>query len=126
MLDAVENASGGWGVGLHFWAPGALDVANPALQVVVFAIPMLACSFLGIGIGVVFKRWGATGLWALVLVTVAVVGSLVVLITWQQVWGDIGRWLVDQSIATLTIGIPAVIALALAAASFAGLRRTVP
>ena len=56
-LDAVENATNGWGVRLHFWAPGLLDVPNPLLQFAVFAMPMLACAFLGVGIGVVFKRW---------------------------------------------------------------------
>jgi hypothetical protein len=125
-LTAVENATGGWGVGLDFWAPGAVDVGNPALQLVVFAVPMLAFSFLGIGVGVVYKRWGATGVWTLSVGSFAAAGLLAVLITWQQAWGDVGGWLMDRSVSTLTIGLPAAIAALLAAASYAGLRRSVP
>src|SRR3954453_22885699 len=59
VLAAIEDATAGWGMRLDFWAPGALDVGNPALQFLVFALPMLAFAFLGMAIGVVFKRWGA-------------------------------------------------------------------
>jgi hypothetical protein len=126
VLAAVESATGGWGVGLTFFAPGRLDVGNPALQVLVYAVPMLACAFVGIGIGVVFKRWGTGGVWALTLASLATAGLLVVLVTWLQAWGDVGTWLVGQSIATLAIATPAALAALLAAVSFAGLRRAVP
>ena len=125
-LAAAEDVSGGWGVGLDFWAPGIVDVGNPALQVLVFATPMLAFAFLGMGIGVVFKRWGTTGVWTLVLATLVVVGLLVILVTWQQAWGAVAGWLTGQSIATLALTLPAVLAAVCAAASFAGLRRAVP
>jgi hypothetical protein len=126
VLTAIENATNGWGVRLHFWAPGALDVGNPLLQFLVFAVPMLACAFLGMGIGVVFKRWGATGLYALTLGTLLTAGLAAVWITWRKVWGDVGSWLADLSITSLTVLLPAVIAVALAALTFLGLRRTVP
>jgi hypothetical protein len=126
VLTAVENASHGWGVGLSFWAPGPVDVGNPVLQVLIFGIPMLAFAFLGIGIGVVFKRWGATGVWTLTLGSLLGVGLLVLLVTWRQAWGAVGSWLVDQSIATLALALPAALALLLAGASFAALRRAVP
>jgi hypothetical protein len=32
VLDAVEDATDGWSVGLHFWAPGRLDVGNPSCR----------------------------------------------------------------------------------------------
>jgi uncharacterized membrane protein YhaH (DUF805 family) len=125
-LNTVENASNGWGVGLSFWGPGPLDVGNPALQVLVYALPMLGCAFLGMAIGVVFKRWGPNGLWALGIGTLLVLGGLAVLITGLRVWGDVGSWLVDQSVYDYTLLLPAVGALALAALTWAGLRRTVP
>jgi hypothetical protein len=126
VLTAVENATNGWGVGLDFWAPGALDVGNPVLQLVVFTVPLLACCFLGIGIGVVFKRWGASGMYALLLTTLVVVGAAVVLLTWRKAWGDTWSWLTDRSVETMTIGLPAVLAVALAAITYRGLQRTVP
>ena len=87
---------------------------------------MLAAAFLGVAIGVVVKRWGPTGLWTLVVATLAVSGALAVLVTWQRAWGDLGSWLSDQSAVTLAAVIPVVLALGTAALSFAGIRRVVP
>ncbi|MCZ2846355.1 hypothetical protein [Modestobacter sp. VKM Ac-2978] len=125
-LTAVENATNGWGVGLEFWAPGAVDVGNPALQVVVFAVPMMAFAFMGIGLGVLYKRWGATGIYALTAALIVGTGALVVLLTWRRAWDDLGAWLTDRSVESFAIGLPAVAALALAALAYLGLRRAVP
>jgi hypothetical protein len=125
-LTAIEKATDGWGVRLRFWAPGPLEVGNPALQFVVFTVPMLACAFLGMGIGVVAKRWGAPGLYALTLTTLLAVGLAAFLLTWRRAWGDLGSWLADQSVTNLAIALPAVLAVALAALAFLGLRRAVP
>ncbi|MCZ2822542.1 hypothetical protein O2V63_19575 [Modestobacter sp. VKM Ac-2977] len=125
-LTAVENATNGWGVGLEFWAPGAVDVGNPALQVVVFAVPMMAFAFMGIGLGVLYKRWGATGIYALTAALIVGTGALVVLLTWRRAWEELGAWLADRSVESFAIGLPAVAALALAALAYLGLRRAVP
>lgn len=125
-LTAVENATNGWGVGLEFWAPGAVDVGNPALQVVVFTIPLMAFAFTGIGMGVLYKRWGTTGIYALTAALIVGTGTLVVLLTWRQAWGDVGAWLADRSIESFAIGLPAVAVLALAVLGYLGLRRAVP
>jgi hypothetical protein len=126
VLTQVEDATGGWGVGLQFWAPGPVDVDNWALQVVVSGAPMLAAAFLGVGIGVVMKRWGQLGLWSLVVGALLVFGGLAILVSWQQAWGDVGTWLTDQSMLTLAVLIPAVLSVVAAGLSFAGLRRIVP
>ncbi|WP_222192948.1 hypothetical protein [Modestobacter italicus] len=126
VLTAVENATNGWGVGLDFWAPGAIDVGNPALQVAVFTLPMLAACFLGSGIGVTFKRWGAMGLYTLTIGVLLVAGATVVLVTWQQAWTDLWTWLTDRSVESMTLGVPAVLGIALAALTYLGLRRAVP
>jgi len=126
VLTAIENTTNGWGVRLHFWTPGVLDLGNPLLQFLVFAVPMLACAFLGMGIGVVFKRWGAAGLYALTLGTLLIGGLAAIWITWRTAWGDLGSWLADSSVTSLTVLFPAVLAVALAALAYLGLRRTVP
>jgi hypothetical protein len=126
VLAAIEDATGGWGVRLHFWAPASVDVGNPALQFVVYTVPMLACAFVGIGIGVVFKRWGAPGLYALGLLTLLLGGAVAVYATWQKTWGDIWSWFGDLSTATAAIALPAAIAVAVGALAYLGLRRTVP
>jgi hypothetical protein len=125
-LTSIEDATGGWGVRLNFWAPGKLDVDNWGLQVIVSGAPMLAAAFLGVAFGVVMKRWGQLGLWSLVVGTIVVFGGLAVLVSWQRAWGDVGTWLTDQSALTLAVLIPAVLGVVAAGLSFAGLRRIVP
>ena len=126
VLAAVEGATGGWGMRLSFWAPGIVDVGNPVQQFLVYTLPMLACAFLGMGIGVVFKRWGAPGLYALLLGTLLVAGLVAVLTTWRQRWEELGSWFAGLSIVDAAITLPVVLALALAVLSYLGLRRAVP
>jgi hypothetical protein len=126
VLAAIEDATDGWGMQLSFWAPGPLDVDNPALQVAVFGLPMLACAFLGMAIGVVFKRWGAVGLYVLAVATLVLTGLGAFLATWQEAWQEIGSWLADLSVTSLTIALPLALAVALAGLTFLGIRRTVP
>ena len=126
VLTAVEHATDGWGLGLHFWAPGVLAVGNPALHFAVFAVPMLAFAAVGMGIGVVFKRWGAPGLYVLTIAVVLGAGLAAIWATWQGAWGRIGSRLADLSVPEWTIALPAVITVVLAALTYLGLRRAVP
>jgi hypothetical protein len=125
-LGLIEDATGGWGAGLEFWVPPLLQADNVALQIAASAAPMLAFSFLGLGLGVVYKRWGNSGVWGLSLAAVLVLGGLAVLMTWQGWWLPIGSWVADQSFVTLAVGLPVALAAIAAALSFAGIRRVVP
>jgi hypothetical protein len=125
-LVAVENATGGWGAGMSYWAPGVFEVGNPVLQVFASGVPMLAFAFVGVGTGIVQKRWGQAGTWGLIVGTMLVVGALAILVSWLGAWGSVGAWFADQSVWTLTIGLPAALALVVALVSFPGIRRVVP
>ncbi|SDN15660.1 hypothetical protein SAMN05660642_04165 [Geodermatophilus siccatus] len=126
LLDVVESATGGWGVGLQFWTPPPLDVDGFASQVAASGAPLLALIAAGVGMGVVSKRWGPNGVWGLVIGSIAVLGGAAVLITWMDAWPDLGRWLADQSLMTLTVGLPLALTALLGALAFAGIRRVVP
>jgi hypothetical protein len=126
LLDAVESATGGWGVGLHFWTPSLLDVDGFLPQVAASGAPMLALIAAGVGMGVVSKRWGPNGVWGLVIGSIVVLGGAAVLVTWMGAWLDLGRWLADQSLMTLAVGLPLALAVLLGALAFAGIRRVVP
>ena len=125
-LTAIEDVTHGWGADMAFWAPGPMDVDNAALQVLVSGAPMMAFLVIGIGIGVISKRWGPSGVWVLSIGSMVVLGGLVVLTSWLQAWTVVGDWLADQSIATLAVGLPVALAVAVAALGYAGLRRVVP
>ena len=126
ILDAVESASGGWGVGLQFWTPPPVDVDGFLPQVAVSGAPMLALIAAGVGMGVVTKRWGPNGVWGLIIGGIVVLGGAAVLVTWMRAWTDLGRWLSDQSVTTLAVGLPLALATALGLLAFAGIRRVVP
>ncbi|WP_346621030.1 hypothetical protein [Blastococcus montanus] len=125
-LTAIEEATGGWGVGLGYWAAGPMDVDNPALQVLVSGAPMLAFIAAGIGLGIADKRRGPNGIWGLTIASIVVFGGLALLATWMEAWTTIGSWLGDRSITTLAVGLPLVLAVVLAGLSWTGLRRVVP
>jgi hypothetical protein len=126
LLGAVESATGGWGVGLHFWTPSPLDVDGFLPQVAVSGAPMLALIAAGVGMGVVSKRWGPNGIWGLIIGSIVVVGGAAVLVTWMRAWLDLGHWVADQSLITLAVGLPLALAFLLGALAFAGIRRVVP
>jgi hypothetical protein len=125
-LDAIGDATDGWGVGLSFWAPEPMQADNFFLQVLVSGAPMLAFIFSGIGMGVVVKRWGPNGLWALALLALLLFGGLAVLVTGLGAWPEVGGWFADRSLLSLSVGLPLVIGAVVAALSFAGIRRVVP
>jgi hypothetical protein len=126
VLVALENATGGWGADMSYWAPGPFEVGNPALQVLTSGAPMLTFAFIGVGIGIVYKRWGQAGTWGLIIGTMLVFGGLAILIGWLDAWSAVGSWFADQSLLTLTVGLPALVALIAALASYPGIRRVVP
>jgi hypothetical protein len=125
-LTAIENATGGWGVGLHFFAPYGLDRLNVVQQFLIYGSILLACAFLGIAIGAVTKRWGAFGLWTLGIGALLVFGGAAVLVTGLHSWSDVGDWLVARSALTLALAFAGAVALLSAALSYTGLRRAVP
>jgi hypothetical protein len=125
-LTAVEDATGGWWTGLHFFAPLHLDRLAVVEQIAVFFLLMLGMTFLGIAIGAVVKRWGQTGTYLLVIGTLVIFGAAAVLVTGMGWWSPLGTWLVARSALTIALGYAVVVGLISAGLSYAGLRRAVP
>jgi hypothetical protein len=124
VLMLIENATGGWGIGLRFFGVELASVGgdNPA-QILVYAVLMLLCTFVGMFIGVVYVRWRTNGALTLTAAAVLVPGLLAALVTWQGWWGAIGSWLSDQSVLSLYAGWPLVLVLAAAVAGMVTIRR---
>ncbi len=91
-----------------------------------FAAPLLTAAALGTGLGVVFKRWGAPGMYVLTIGVLAVLGSVLALIGSLDAWSQVGGWFADRSELTLLVTLPLAFTLAVGALSYAGLRRAVP
>ncbi|EID54375.1 hypothetical protein [Saccharomonospora xinjiangensis] len=126
MGKLVEEATGGWGVELTFLALPFLSHDNVFLQFLAYTAPLVALSFLGVWIGIVFKRWGQYGVWALGVSLGAVVVGLALIVNWQDWWDELGRFLSSQPAIALQAGYPMVITLLLAGVSYLTMRRAVP
>jgi hypothetical protein len=123
LLYALERATDGWGVAMRFFGPPFLTNSNPLLQILVYAVPMLLVTFLGIFLGTVYLRWGTSGVLAVLALTILGSGLLVALIIWTERWSAIMHWLLDQTPAMLFAGWPMLAVAALAPAGYALVRR---
>ncbi|MEV0730982.1 ABC transporter permease [Polymorphospora sp. NPDC050346] len=126
LLSIVEELTDGWWIKLRFFGIPALFLDNPVLQLLGYAVPFLLLGMLGTAVGVVFKRWGSTGLLLLGLVGILVGGALATLLTWQGWWSAIGSWFAGQGATALILGWPALLALLLAVAVYPVIRRATP
>jgi hypothetical protein len=126
LCRAVEDATGGWGLGLEFFGLGFLDQHDPVMQILVYTVPFIMLGYLGIFIATFYKRFGMVGMYALTAVTVLVLAALTLLTTWLDLWPDLGRWFGDQPVTAWLVGWPAVLAALLAGASYLAIRRATP
>jgi hypothetical protein len=126
ILQAIEDATGGWGIHLRFFGLNLLDRYSPPVQFLMYLAPLLAMTFLGVAIGAVYMRWKQTGIWTGTAALIVVLGGATTLLTYYRAWPPVGRWFVDSSPVALIAGWPALLAVLLAAGSWAALRRTTP
>jgi hypothetical protein len=126
LLELLERATGGWGLQLQFYAPGVESQDNPLLQWLVYVALFLAVSSVFVVMGVVFKRWGQLGVYAVVIAFGVIVAVAVVLVTWLQLWSAVGSFFVDTPPLALLAGYPLLLALVLGAAGFLVIRRATP
>ncbi|HZG89054.1 MAG TPA: hypothetical protein VEZ42_02470 [Pseudonocardia sp.] len=125
-LSRIEVAAGGWGIDMSFFALEFLRRDDPVTQVLVFAAPFAVLSMAATVMGLVFKRWGALGVWAVLIALIAVVGGAAVLITWRSAWPAVGTWFAGQPLLALTTGYPLVLAVLLGGLGWLAIRRATP
>jgi hypothetical protein len=123
LLNAVEQATGYWGMGMRYFGLPFMDDANPVLLLLGYAVPMLAVTHLGILLGTLYLRWGTTGVLASLTLVFTALGLAAALITWTRQWHAIGRWLLDQSPTALLAGWPVLVAAAFAVGGYRLIRR---
>ncbi|WP_442788642.1 hypothetical protein [Dactylosporangium sp. NBC_01737] len=123
VLQAVENATDGWGLRLRFFGLGFLDAYGVPTQLLIYAVPMLLMSLIGITLGTVYVRWHTNGVFGAICVIVVVLGATAGLITRYGRWPAVGEWFQDQSALTLFAGWPSIAVVLLALLSWTALRR---
>ena len=122
VLHVIEQATGGWGVGLHFFRV-AYILSGPWYLTWLTSFVGLALMFIyGMWFGLVYRRWDLLGLLATIAALGIVLAAGVVITSHAHAWPAIGRFFTTVSAAGLT-GLLAALAVVLLAAGYATVRR---
>jgi hypothetical protein len=122
LLQVIEQASGGWGLGLHFFRV-AYILPGPWYLTWLTSFVLLSLMFVyGMWFGLVYRRWNLIGVYGFgaAQVTIGVAGALAA--TQAHSWPAIGSFFITLSAAGLT-GLLAALAVVLLAGGYATMRR---
>jgi hypothetical protein len=122
VLQAIERATGGWGVTMGFFrVPYILNGPWYATWLTAFVVGTMLFIY-GMWYGIVYRRWGLVGTVTFVAaqVLVALAGSLAV--TWTHAWSSVGGFFTSLTALGLT-GVVAALAVVLLAGGHATVRR---
>ena len=122
-LSLIEEATGGWGVGMRMFAIPNYFTSDPAIQLGAdFAFLSLTAAA-GMFLGALHHRWRVVGLFTLGVGTLLAAGAAAFVITWQKWWPDIGHWFADVPRSVPLVWLPALAAAAGIVAAWALVRR---
>jgi hypothetical protein len=121
-LQAIERATGGWGVHMHFFRVAYL-LNGPWYLTWLTSFVGLALLFVyGMWFGIVHRRWNLFGTLTFIAAQVTVLLGAVLVITWAHGWTGVGHFFTGLTVAGLT-GLLAALAVALLAGGHATIRR---
>jgi hypothetical protein len=121
-LQAIERATGGWGVQMGFFrVPYLLD--GPWYLTWLTSFVGLTLLFVyGMWFGIVHRRWSLFGTLTFIAAQVTVLLAAALVVTWSHGWTGVGHFFTGLTAAGLT-GLLAVSAVALLAGGHATIRR---
>jgi hypothetical protein len=122
VLQAIERASGGWGLSLHYFqVPLIMD--GPWYQTWVTSFVLLVLFFLyGMWYGLVYRRWNLFGLLTFAAAQVLVVVAVVAVVTMTHNWTAFGHFFATARTPART-GVLVALSIALGLGGFATIRR---
>ena len=121
-LQAIERATGGWGVSMHFFQV-AYILDGPWYLTWLTSFVGLALMFVwGMWFGIVYRRWSLFGSVTYIAAQVTVVVAAVLILVWADAWSGVGHFFTGLTAAGLT-GVLAALAALLLAGGQATIRR---
>jgi hypothetical protein len=122
VLSAIEQASGGWGAGLHFFRVSYILPGPWYLTWLTSFVGLTLMFVYGMWAGLVYRRWNLPGTLAFLASMVVVLAAGAVIASHTHAWPAIGRFFASLSAIGLT-GLLAALAVVLLAAGYATIRR---
>jgi hypothetical protein len=121
-LQAIERATDGWGVRMHFFqVPYVLN--GPWYLTALTSFVALALLFVyGMWFGIVYRRWSLYGVIAFVAAQLIAVLAATLIVAGADAWSGVGRFFTGLTAAGLT-GLLAALAVLLLAGGQATIRR---
>jgi hypothetical protein len=122
VAQAIERATGGWGVSMHFFrVPYVLDGPWYLTWLTSF-VALALLSVYGMWFGIVYRRWNLIGTAVFSAAQVTVLLAAALIVTWAHAWPGVGHFFTGLTAAGLT-GAGAALAVALFAGGRATIRR---
>jgi hypothetical protein len=122
VLQLIEQATGGWGLNLHFFRVPYLLAGPWYLTWLTSFVGLVVMFGWGLWFGLVYRRWNLLGLLAFAGVQVAALTAAIVLIFLGHGWPSIGHFFTTLTLIGL-VGLLAALAAALVAGGYATIRR---
>jgi hypothetical protein len=120
--QAIERASGGWGIDMAFFrVPYLLNGRWYLTWLTSFVVITLLFGY-GMWYGLVYRRWSLIGLSAFIAGQIVVLLAGALAVTWTSAWHDVRDFFTTLSAAGLT-GLLAALAAVLLAGGFTTIRR---
>lgn len=122
VLQAIERATGGWGVQMGFFRVVYL-LNGPWYQTWLTSFVGLTLLFVyGMWFGIVYRRWSLAGLIAFVAAQVTALLAAALVVIWAGAWPSLDHFFTSLTAAGLT-GLLAVLAVVLLAGGHVTVRR---
>jgi hypothetical protein len=121
-LQLIEQATGGWGMNVHFFRVPYLLAGPWYLTWLTSSVGLAVMFAWGMWFGIVYRRWNLIGLLAFTAAQITVLVAGVVITTHADAWPAIGHFFTTLSVVGLT-GLLAVLAVLLLAGGYATTRR---
>lgn len=94
VASAIERATGGWGIGLSFFADDELWRAEWWQAIALSLLAFLLFFGIGAATAAVYVRWKALGMYVFWGALVFIVIGGAALVTWLQAWPQVGAFFV--------------------------------
>lgn len=104
LLSIIESKlTGGWGLQMHYFHLPYLNDGTAVEQLLVYFMLMIHMFYLGFILSSIFRRFGRSGLFVFAAVMFIISSVCVLLLTYNQWWGNLFTWFAGHTAFELAL-----------------------